>query len=471
MRRISLDSLFTIVRSFLSHSTGTEYLPGHRRAGACGCVWAGVRGWAWAGGCMVLLLRRTTTRPNSPRSLCSRPLTPSVVGQLVQIAHKPHAVDGVGHAGVVAGEGPLPAGAAEGGVAWDSGHSRGGVSVRGAPRARAHAAAAARAPGLTNTHPECWSASGRVRCQVGAVTLRPITSSKPCARVGVHASVSLRAVEHARDAPPPPLTTHLHVEGCHAARGPGAGQGDVEVVAPGCGCVRACAWSGARVVRAELPSPLAPPARSPSGSNRPPGLMKSRQALGVRLNSPLVPNSASAVRAAPPPAWAAAAAAAAAIEAIGAGVGAPLTGTGTGTRRGRGVARRGARARRSGARAVVRRMWCCKRLASALHPTPDAAWRFGDVCAAWRVKCKRRGGRTRWVGLAHFMRGCSTPQPPEPARSAPPAAACRRTCRAASPARAGRPPPPERAPTAACAPCAACHGPDGRQHRPVCRVA
>ena len=203
MRRISLDSLFTIVRSFLSHSTGTEYLPGHRRAGACGCVWAGVRGWAWAGGCMVLLLRRTTTRPNSPRSLCSRPLTPSVVGQLVQIAHKPHAVDGVGHAGVVAGEGPLPAGAAEGGVAWDSGHSRGGVSVRGAPRARAHAAAAARAPGLTNSHPECWSASGRVRCQVGAVTLRPITSSKPCARVGVHASVSLRAVEHARDAPPP----------------------------------------------------------------------------------------------------------------------------------------------------------------------------------------------------------------------------------------------------------------------------
>lgn len=40
-------------------------------------------------------------------------------------------------------------------------------------------------PGAANAHPVCSSAPGRVACQVGCVTDRPMTLVRPCgARVG-----------------------------------------------------------------------------------------------------------------------------------------------------------------------------------------------------------------------------------------------------------------------------------------------
>ena len=50
MRRISLDSLFTMVARFLSHSTGTLYLPGGAAGARCGGLFSvkgGLAG-AWA---------------------------------------------------------------------------------------------------------------------------------------------------------------------------------------------------------------------------------------------------------------------------------------------------------------------------------------------------------------------------------------------------------------------------------------
>jgi hypothetical protein len=182
IRTMSADSLFTMVFFFLSQSTGTVYFPAcqlHQLSSTD----QGMQGET----CLCKIDGQLPARMHG-RTIC-------VAGLLIQVPNVFGANIGVWNA-VVAGERAMASGALERWVARVCKRPPVQDGLTSAHiRKRLSAAAVCVLPAWCSgdmqtwayheahaAHPVCSSSgsSGRVRCQVGCVTLRSIASCRPC---------------------------------------------------------------------------------------------------------------------------------------------------------------------------------------------------------------------------------------------------------------------------------------------------